>query len=35
MEYEIQSFLFKFMLTTHFTAYSASNVDREDLFQHV
>lgn len=35
MAYEIQSFLFKFMLTTHFTASSNSNVDREDLFQYV
>lgn len=35
MEYEIQSLLFKFTLTTHFTASSNSNVDREDLFQHV
>jgi len=32
---EIQSFLFKFMLATHFTAFCNSNVDREDLFQHV
>lgn len=34
-EGEIQSFLFKFKLATHFTAFCYSNVDSEDLFQHV
>lgn len=32
---EIQSFLFKFMLATRFTAFCNSNVDSKDLFQHV
>lgn len=34
-EGEIQSFLFKFTLATHFATFCNSNVDREDLFQHI
>lgn len=34
-EDEIQSSLFKFMLAIHFAAFCSSNVNRENLLQHV